>query len=578
MLSSSKTLEEHITGSGIRTDTTNIITAKKLLTTHGLDLPAAGTMLKELSQAVFEFSIAANLGALQTDILRAIAILLHEAEQSMNMATLLDRIENLIEGPIATLEENVTTLADITETHKITLESAIKEVRGQLSDSALGIDNAMENAISSFNNHIQRETQDNGSNGPKSYADATKANIPAPLTKILSRSEGQARQILIDKRNLSSENTLSELTEAQLVTKASMALDILKKDEITVPHNLSFISARRLPHGGILYELDSTESVQWFNTPANRSNFLERFGADILIKDRTFQVIVENVPLSFTPEDQITLRDIEKKAGIKPNSITKARYIKPPQRRSPNQRTAHIILTLNSKEAANHSIKFGLSIAGKKVYGRKLISEPSRCLKCHSFNGSHVAATCPDEVDTCGTCGESHRTAECKVVERELFFCVNCNAHGHGAWDRECPIFKQKSDAHKARNEESKYRFYPTNDPLTWETTAEPNQNQTPTQPNIEQRNDQPSHNHHADRTSPPIQRRNNNTNPERSQPPQRATRNNPNLVPLRRQAQLDQWIPTPQDDTTPPTFTNNTPVSWAQYNTNNQDGPSGWD
>jgi len=141
MLSSSKTLEEHITGSGIRTDTTNIITAKKLLTTHGLDLPAAGTMLKELSQVVFEFSIAANLEALQTDILRAIAILLHEAEQSMNMTTLLDRIENLIDDPIATLEEKVTTLADITETHKITLESAIKEVRGQLSDSALHQEN-----------------------------------------------------------------------------------------------------------------------------------------------------------------------------------------------------------------------------------------------------------------------------------------------------------------------------------------------------------------------------------------------------------------------------------------------------
>jgi len=469
LLSSSKTIEDHITGIGIRTDTTNVVTVRKLLSIHGLTLPAAGSTIKEISLAIFEFSISANLGALQTDILRAFAILLHKAEQAMNMASLLDRIEGLISGPITMLEEKVENLAEIMESHKVALEGAITEMRGNLSESVIGIDNVVTNALSALSQQTQMETQAKGSNGPRSYADATKANIPAPLTKILSCSEGQSRQILLDKRTFSSADTLKDLMEAQLVTKATMAIDILKKDELIVLQGLTFLSARRLPHGGILYELDSTASVQWFNTPTNRSNFLERFGADTLIKDRTFQVLVEYIPISFTPDDKAMLTDIEKKAGITPSSIIKARYVKPIQHRHPTQRTAHIILTFNSKESANQTIKYGLSITGKKVYGRKLIPEPSRCLKCHSFDGAHVAANCPDEVDTCGTCGDAHRTAECTITDQELFFCSNCNSHGHGAWDRECPTFKQKQKVYMSRSEDSKYCFFPTEDPLTWE-------------------------------------------------------------------------------------------------------------
>jgi hypothetical protein len=584
LLSTSKTIEDHIAGTGIRTDTTNITTARKILTTHGLTIPAAGSTIKEISLAIFEFSISANLGALQTDILRAFAILLHEVEQAMDTTTLINRIEGLIAGPISTLEERVESLSEITESHKAALDSAIKEMRGNLSDSTTGIDNAVINALNALKQQTQMETQDRRSNGPRSYAEAAKRDIPAPLTKILSRSEGQSRQILLDKRSLSSTDTLKDLTEAQLVTKATMAIDLLRKDEITIPQDLTFLSARRLPHGGILYELDSTASVQWFNTPINRSNFLNRFGTDILIKDRSFQVLVEYVPLSFAPEDKATLTDIEKKAGITPSSIIKARYVKPIQRRLPTQRTAHIILTLNSKTSANQIIKHGLSIAGKKVYGRKLTPEPTRCLKCQSFEGAHVAVNCPKEVDTCGTCGATHRTAECTVTERELYFCSNCNTHGHGAWDRECPTFKQKQNAYASRNEESKYRFFPTEDPLTWETTVEQEQEHSSTHP--WHSHQPPQFKHSSQPSSRPLASIPHLSNEEGFAPRENAHRRapqkerNPNLVPLGRQARVDQWFTPSQTPRTQPSPANTGSEHWAQYNTEDIDvnNPSGWD
>ncbi|KAG2068248.1 hypothetical protein BDR04DRAFT_937428, partial [Suillus decipiens] len=148
--------------------------------------------------------------------------------------------------------------------------------------------------------------------------------------------------------------------------------------------------------------------------------------------------------------------------------IMKARYIKPINRCNPDQRTAHIILTFNTKESANQVIKFGLMVAGKKVYARKLIAEPSRYLKCHSLNGLHKAAECQQEFDICGTCTRIHRTSTCMITDQNNFFCVNCNAQGHAVWDRNCPMFIQKWNNHKNYHKETKVCFYPTEDSLMW--------------------------------------------------------------------------------------------------------------
>ena len=154
----------------------------------------------------------------------------------------------------------------------------------------------------------------------------------------------------------------------------------------------------------------------------------------------------------------------------------------------------------------------------------------------------------------------------------------NCNSHGHGAWDRECPTFKQKKKAYESRSEDSKYRFFPTEDPLTWETLNEHEQN--PAQLHMQQL----PHPIQADLPrrplSPPPQERGNAT---RANNHQRMTHKdrNPNLVPLGRQTRVDQWFTPSQTPRSQPSPANTGSEQYAQYDTGSLDSdlnnPSGW-
>jgi hypothetical protein len=100
-------------------------------------LPMAGKALKDIAAAMFELSISAvNLGVTNAEILRALAIILHEAEQATDMVKVIDRIEALINGPIALLDEKVDVLADIASTHKTSMDKVVTEVRTQLNNSS----------------------------------------------------------------------------------------------------------------------------------------------------------------------------------------------------------------------------------------------------------------------------------------------------------------------------------------------------------------------------------------------------------------------------------------------------------
>ena len=94
-------------------------------------------------------------------------------------------------------------------------------------------------------------------------------------------------------------------------------------------------------------------------------------------------------------------------------------------------------MSLNTPQAANKLIKGGVYHDHGKLRARKDKKEPLRCLKCQQWG--HMAKACPEEKDTCGTCGGEHCHSNCNSYC--TYFCVSCRSKEHGSLDRECPEY-----------------------------------------------------------------------------------------------------------------------------------------
>ncbi|KIM61997.1 hypothetical protein SCLCIDRAFT_1178821 [Scleroderma citrinum Foug A] len=74
-----------------------------------------------------------------------------------------------------------------------------------------------------------------------------------------------------------------------------------------------------------------------------------------------------------------------------------------------------------------------------------------------------MAKACPEEKDTCGTCGGEHRHSNCNSYR--TYFCVNCKSKEHGSSDKDCPDYIAQRDTLNARTPENLMPYFPTEEP-----------------------------------------------------------------------------------------------------------------
>ena len=315
----------------------------------------------------------------------------------------------------------------------------------------------------------------------QTYASVVHSHLPTSHLSNLARQKTQRKRILLDSI-ADSPRSISDLSEAQIVAKANIALEQMGDE--TTPAG-QFTGARILRNGGVLIEANEEALIAWVQDDARREEFQNAFdGGQARIKDKTYSVIIEFVPIAHKTGNQTEYRHIEGVSHIDPGHLVNTKWMKPIERRTEGQRTAHLLAKFKSASAANIAIREGLTIAGKLVYGRKSQQEPRRCLKCQQL-GQHFAAQCHQDGESCGTCGKNHATKDCSEQNSDHFWCVNCKVGGHASWDRMCPRFREEAERLKRRDPESTYRFYPIDAAQwTWE------QNPTMLKKTFQQRND----------------------------------------------------------------------------------------
>ena len=324
------------------------------------------------------------------------------------------------------------------------------------------------------------ETSKKIASNVKSYsqAAATPPPFPHPPThqqpttltyaqiQICNCEKIKKRQVLIDfdrTNNLSLEN-LDERTLARK-SKDSIATIWASAPE-PKPQRPILKSSTLMRNGGLLLELDSSESSDWLREDSTHKRLLANLGSGANIKDRTYQTILSFVPIQFDPADDDHLRQLEESSNITPYLILKAEWIKPIKDRKEEQQVATLRLYHQDTKLANKILCEGVHLFGKCITPKKPKKEPIRCLFCQKFG--HERRNCKADHPRCGRCTEAHETKMCDAP-RGAMKCANCLGP-HPSYERSCHNFQDKCQQTDARRPENNLAFYPTDEAWTWLT------------------------------------------------------------------------------------------------------------
>ena len=280
--------------------------------------------------------------------------------------------------------------------------------------------------------------------------------------KIIRDMDRKARQILIDTMD----PDITEASQAEIKEKVNAA--IMKITAPTPPKDTTVLEVTKLRKGGFTILFKEKEVVNWLQDPGAEFKFTSEVSRDASIVKRSYSLLVPRIPLTFDPTNEEHLREIEECNSIPVNTITKARWIKPVYRRIPGQRAAHAIFTFNDITITNECIRDGLKVCGLHIRPSRLKHEPMQCMKCRRWG--HFAHACVAPADTCGTCGEEHRTSECS--NKEKTYCVSCKSNMHPSWDWECPEFHRRCDQFNENYPENNLPYFPSEE--SWTLTPRP--------------------------------------------------------------------------------------------------------
>jgi len=283
--------------------------------------------------------------------------------------------------------------------------------------------------------------------------------------KVLGDLERKSRQILVEHFNTEGTNLLSKsLTE--LTSKANKAISAV--EDSGKPKDIKVQTLFKTRQGALVLTLESKEAVAWIKQPEIEIAFTAAFAEGSHIAERSYSLIAPSVPILFDPKDDKHLREVEEANGLRTKEIVKAKWIKPIGRRRPDQTRAFAIITLSSADSANILIRDGMNICNARVRPTKQKAKPVQCMKCRKWG--HFASDCQADKDTCGTCGDLHRTNAC--TNKGKVYCVSCGNKSHSSWDRACPEFNRRCAIQDERNPENAMPFYPTEH--NWMLTARP--------------------------------------------------------------------------------------------------------
>lgn len=374
------------------------------------------------------------------------------------------------------LEDSVTDLATQSyhDGFQAELDNFTTKIRQLIEDAHEKIDTKIKSIPqSSTTNQPQHQSSNDHSSHTHlpgmtpTYSQMLTSTQPDVDPKMLAKYGIRRRQVMLD--GIPKESELGQLSGKDLTAKINAALQAIQAG-----NGVRIRAATKQSRDGILIEMDSDIGAAWTKGDGNMTRLCKKLNDNATVRPRHYQLIALRAPLTAEPENKHFITEVLEANSLPTGTITAMRWAKPIYRRSPNQVTAHVILTVNDANEANRLLALGLYIANKKVEVQKCKTEPTRCLKCQGWN--HYAKECTTNDDTCGKCAETgHRTKDCTSP---LNRCVSCKTDDHASYDRNCPTLLRKQVEKDRNNPENTLPFIPTDAPWTWNKNSDKNSSQ----------------------------------------------------------------------------------------------------
>jgi hypothetical protein len=275
--------------------------------------------------------------------------------------------------------------------------------------------------------------------------------------RILRDIDRKVRQVLID----SLDPDITGASQVEIKEKECSA--IVKITNPTPPEDTTILEVIKLWKGGFIILFKDKEVVKWLQDLGAEFEFTTGLSRDAVIVQRSYSILVPCIPLTFDLTNEEHLREVKECNSIPAGTITKARWIKPVNRRLLGQRAAHAIFILKDITIANKFIRDGLKVCGLHIHPSRLKNEPMQCMKCRQWG--HFAHACMASTDMCRTCREEHRTSECDSKEKT--FWGSCKLNTHASWDRDCPEFCIRCEQYNENYPENSLPYFPSGEKWT---------------------------------------------------------------------------------------------------------------
>ena len=179
--------------------------------------------------------------------------------------------------------------------------------------------------------------------------------------------ERKAKQVLVDVLN----NEVTNQSLDELRNRLNKL--IMESEDPAKPKaDANVQQVVKMRNGGMILQFNTREAAEWFRQPEVELRLLPKIDSMAQVKERSFQIIVPRVPVTFDTAKEEQLREIEEQNNLYANRIKKAKWIKPTYRRALGQQFAHLALTVSTLEDTNLLIRDSIYICSNKIYPRKM--------------------------------------------------------------------------------------------------------------------------------------------------------------------------------------------------------------